>query len=133
MKISADELKEVYYKTGSIGGVARELGVSKRFVAPLLKEAGIVMTKRQLQNIEYRPEAGNDYIKNMLNLKIGQKIKVICETEGTTKAIRRLGTRTITGIYPNFVLTVDKRGVRSCYTYGELYSLYMGGKNGNEE
>lgn len=132
MKISTDELKEAYYRTGSIEGVARKLGVSKRFVAPLLKEAGIVMTKRQLQNIEYRPEAGNDYIKNMLNLKIGQKIKVVCETEGTTKVVRRIGTRTVAGVYPNFVLTVDKRGVKSCYTYGELYSLYMRGENENE-
>lgn len=72
-----------------------------------------------------------DDIKKVLKLKVGDKIRVPVQKEMNTSVTTRMGNCTILGVYPFHVLVVDRRGIRNCFTYGELYSmaLYRGGLN----
>lgn len=70
-----------------------------------------------------------DDIKKVLGLKVGDKIRVPVQKEMNTSVTTRMGSCTILGVYPFHVLVVGKRGIRNCFTYGDLYSiaLYRGG------
>lgn len=125
MSITVDEAKAAYFKTGSAYGAAKLLGTTRYTVVQLLKGTGVLQRggKRKTQKVE----DGMEYVKECLNLKVGQKIKVFKDKESSTKVRRYLDTAVISEIYPNFIVIKNELGIRSCYTYGELYALYSGG------
>lgn len=119
-----DEAKAAYFKTGSASRAAELIGTTRYRVMQKLRDTGVLTPKKGKKQLR---ENGVDYIKQCLSLKVGQKIKVPLQKEKALKTETYIGMAEVSEIYPNFVVIKNKKGVRSCYTYGELYALYSGG------